>query len=123
MKRNILIGAAIVTGMIGIGGTAYAASNGGEPPSPVVSNVQTFNSGMFECYNGGTDSYAEFRLPVPHECYYPGDELVEVPAQVITLNFPAGQFPGVPTAETVTCTYSGNVQTSDPLKPSYNCAS
>jgi hypothetical protein len=123
MKRSILVAGALSLGLVASSGAAYAATAGGEPPTPVVSNVQTFNSGMFECFNGGTDSYAEFRLPVPHECYYPGDELVEVPAQVITFNIAANAIPGVTSATTITCTYSGDVQTSDPLKPSYNCAS
>jgi hypothetical protein len=122
--RRIIVALAVAaTSIIGCG-AAYAASGQGDPPSPVVSNDQANNSSVFACYNGGKFSYAEWRLPLPHTCWYAGDVLVQLPAQKITflVDVPAGVAGN--TAEiklTETCLTDQSPVTGDAQSPTYIC--
>lgn len=106
------------------GGAAYAATSQGDPPAPVVSNDQANNTSIFECFNGGKPSYAEWRLPLPHTCWYPGDVLVQEPAQTLTFTITVPRAVTGGTADltlTEKCAVAGNQQTGDAQNPSYAC--
>jgi hypothetical protein len=133
MKINRKIAAIIATvaaalAVIGAG-AAYAATATGEPPAPVVSNDQANNSSLFACYNGGKFSYAEWRLPLPHTCWYPGDVLVQLPAAKMTFLVdvpgstatpgPAGNTTEIKLTET--CQSATPVLTGDAQAPTYIC--
>lgn len=104
---------------------ADAASVSGEPPAPVVSNDQAHNTSVFACFNGGHFSYAEWRLPLPHTCWYPGDVLVQLPAQTIAfkITVPAAISGGsADLTLTELCTVATPQQTADAQNPTYTCS-
>lgn len=125
--RAMLIGAAgvlLAAECALIPAEARAVTSAGEPPAPVVSNDQAHNTSVFACYNGGKFSYAEWRLPLPHTCWFPGDVLVQLPAQTITfkITVPKALTGGsADLALTETCAVAGDQQTADAQNPSYAC--
>ena len=126
MSRRIAALAAVAGTAVAVigGGAAYAAVSAGEPPVPVVSNDAAANSSVFGCYNGGKFSYAEWRLPLPHTCWYAGDVLVQLPAQTLTFKITVPKSVtggGADLVLTETCTVTGNQQTADAQNPSYTC--
>lgn len=123
LRTKIISIAIAATAVIG-GGTAYAATSAGEPPAPVVSNDQANNTSIFACYNGGKFSYAEWRLPMPHTCWYPGDVLVQLPAQKITflVDVPKAITGGTADLKlTETCLTDQSPLTGDAQAPTYIC--
>ncbi len=120
--KTAITAAAAVLGLGLGGGIAWAAS--GEPPVPVVSNDQGHNSSVFACFNGGKFSYAEWRLPLPHTCWYAGDVLVQLPAQSLTFMITVPKAITGGTADltlTETCTVTGDQQVADAQNPAYSC--
>src|SRR5258708_40024850 len=86
-RRSFIVTAAAAAITLGGGGAvALAATNQGEPPVPIISNAQPPNGSSFACYNEGPLSYYEFRLPLPHTCWFARVTLVELPAKTITFN-------------------------------------
>ena len=89
-----------------------------------MSNDAANNTSVFECFNGGTPSYAEWRLPLPHTCWYAGDVLVQEPAQSLTFTITVPKAVTGGAADLVLtekCAVAGNQQTADAQNPSYTC--
>jgi len=70
--RAVAITASLTLAGVAVGATIASAASGANTPAPALQQGKY----VFACVNpNGKIDYLEFRKPLPHQCWFPGESL------------------------------------------------